>query len=56
MYSVVVRYSKAGLIAHDLSGDTLKIAVAKALNFKSQGFHVEVKDPDGNDVTFTNVK
>jgi len=53
VYSVIIRYSKVGPIAHDLTGDTLKIAVAKALHFKSQGFHVEIKDAEGNDVSLT---
>ena len=50
MYRIIVRFSPAGLVAYDLNGDTLKISVAKALHFKSQGFHVEMQDADGNDV------
>jgi hypothetical protein len=50
MYRIIVRFSHAGLIAYDITGDTLKIAVAKALHFRSQGFHVEIQDAEGNDV------
>ena len=53
MYKITVRFTPAGLIAYDLKGDTLKIAVAKALHFKSQGFHVEIQDAEGNDVALT---
>lgn len=49
-YKIKVRFSHAGQLAYDLNGETLKIAVVKALYFKSQGFNVEVKDPEGNDV------
>ena len=53
MFRITVRFSPAGVIAYDLNGDTLKIAVAKALHFKSQGFHVEIQDAEGNDVALT---
>lgn len=53
MYKITVRYSPGGLIAYDLKGDTLKSAGAKALHFKSQGFHVEIQDTEGNDVALT---
>lgn len=42
MYRITVRYSKAGLIAYDLNGDTVVTALAKARHFKSQGFYVEI--------------
>ena len=50
MYRIIVRYSKSGLIAYDLKGDTLVAAVTKAIRFKSQGFHVEITDGEGNAV------
>ena len=50
MYKITVRFSHGGLLAYDLNGESMKIAVAKALHFKLQGFYVEVKDPEGNDV------
>ena len=53
MYRIVVRFSHAGIIAHELFGDTLKAAVAKASRFKSEGFYVEIIDADDNEVVFT---
>lgn len=48
MYRILVRYSRAGSVAHDLTGGTLIAAVAKAIRFKSQGFFVEIMDSEGN--------
>ena len=52
MYKITVRYSRAGLVAYDLKGDTLEIAKVKAKQFKSQGFYVEITDPLGEIIPF----
>lgn len=47
MYTITVRYSKGGLIAMNLKADTLSLAREKALHMKSQAFHVEINNMQG---------
>ena len=47
MYTITVRYSKGGLIAMSLKADTLSLAQKKALHMKSQAFHVEINEMQG---------
>jgi hypothetical protein len=47
VYTITVRYSKGGLVAMNLKADTLSLAREKALHMKSQAFHVEITNIQG---------
>lgn len=47
MFTVEVRYIKAGVLAMNLKAETLTLARAKAKHMKAQAFHVEIKNADG---------
>jgi hypothetical protein len=47
VYTITVRYSKGGMIAMNLKADTLSLAREKALHMKSQAFHVEISNMQG---------
>ena len=48
MYTITVRYYKDGLIAMNLKADTIALAREKALHMKSQAFHVEIHNMQGD--------
>lgn len=47
MFTVEVRYIKAGVVAMHLKAETLTLARAKAKHMKAQAFHVEIKNAVG---------
>lgn len=47
VFTVEVRYIKAGVVAMHLKAETLTLARAKAKHMKAQAFHVEIKNAVG---------
>jgi hypothetical protein len=47
MYTITVRYSDGGMIAMNLKAESIETAREKALHFKAQAFHVEIKNAQG---------
>ena len=47
MYSITALFSAKGRGAMNVTAETLELARAKAVNLKSHGFFVEIRDEDG---------
>lgn len=47
MYTISIRYSKGGILAMHLKAHDIAEAREKALHMKSQAFHVEIQNSEG---------
>ena len=47
MFTIVVRYSKDGIVAMNLKAEIITLARAKASHMKSQAFNVEIENETG---------